>query len=112
MVRTELPYPGIAAPGVVWITGEQDLANVRELAAALARAAAVADADLVVDLSGVEFMDASTVGVILRLRNLRAAQSAPFCVRAPSPVATRVLSACGLLELVQGAPEPAIVGGR
>ena len=104
MARTE-PSRTVTTSLVVWITGDQDLANVRELSAAFAQAAALGGVDLVVDLSGVAFMDASTVGAIVRLRHLRALQCAPFAVWAPSAPARGVLSACGLLELLEGGPE-------
>ena len=105
MALIESPAWTMTTPGVVWVTGEQDIANVRELSARFAEAAAQGAVDLVVDLSGVEFMDASTVAAIVGLRSLRAAQSAPFSVRAPSARARRVLAACGLLELLDGSSE-------
>ena len=49
---------------VVGVRGEQDMGTVAVLSAAMADAIA-RDADVVVDLSGVAFIDASTLGVIL-----------------------------------------------
>ena len=49
---------------VVWLRGEHDLSTTAEVTVALARAIALDDADLVIDLSGVEFMGAETIGVM------------------------------------------------
>ena len=49
---------------VVWLIGEHDTSTVRELSTTLARAIALDDTDLVVDLTGVGFMDASTMRVL------------------------------------------------
>ena len=59
------------------------------------------DADVVVDLSGVEFMDASTVGTIVRTRNLLGSRSRSLTLRSPSSCARRVLHACHLAALVE-----------
>jgi anti-anti-sigma factor len=50
---------------VVWLRGEHDIATTVELSETLVRAIAIDDADLVVDLSEVQFIDASTIGVIV-----------------------------------------------
>ena len=61
-----------AARTVVWLRGEHDVSTVAALSETLARAIALDDADLVVDLSDVQFMGAATVGVIVRARELLA----------------------------------------
>ena len=70
---------------VVWLRGEHDICTVPALSQILARAIALDDGDLVVDLSGVQFMDASTVGVILRARDFLRLQSRSLALRSPSP---------------------------
>jgi anti-anti-sigma factor len=86
---------------VLWLEGEHDIANVRQLSVTLARAIAADDADLIiVDMSGVEFLGASTVGAIVRARDITRSANRSLVVRSPSPRAMRVLNLCGLAELV------------
>lgn len=46
---------------VIWLEGEQDIATMPLLADTMAKAIAVGDADLLVDLSGVTFTAATSV---------------------------------------------------
>ena len=86
---------------VVWVRGEHDMATAQVLAGAMARAVSLDDADVVVDLSGVDFMDASTLGAIIRTRDLLSTRSRSLHVRAPSPPARRLLQECHLADLVE-----------
>ncbi len=85
---------------VVWLRGEHDIATTAESSEALAWAIAMGDADLVVDLSEVQFMDASTIGVIVKARNFLLTRSRSLSLRAPTRCARRVLDVCGLAELI------------
>jgi anti-sigma B factor antagonist len=92
---------------VVWLRGELDIATTADVAEAIARAIAFDDADLVVDLSEVAFMDASTIGVIVRAGNMLLEQSRSLILRAPTTSARRVVDLCGLAELVEPvSPDP------
>jgi anti-sigma B factor antagonist len=84
---------------VVWLRGEHDVSTVAALSQTMARAIALDDGDLVVDLSGVDFMDAATVGVIVRARDFLELQSRSLTLRAPSTCAGRVLDLCDLADL-------------
>jgi anti-anti-sigma factor len=86
---------------VVCLRGEHDLAAVAELSATMAQAIALGEGDLVVDLSRVEFMSASTVGVLVWARELLRARSRSLVVRSPSTCARRVLELCELADLVE-----------
>ena len=90
---------GTATFTIVWLRGEQDLATLATLSTILARAIAQDDADVVVDLRDVQFMDASTVGAIVAARAQLRSQSRGLMLRAPSASASRVLSLCGLADL-------------
>ncbi len=83
---------------VVWMQGEHDAATADALTATLARAgsAGAAGLDLVVDMSGVEFLGAATVGVLLDARRRLALQSRSMTLRAPSTIASRVLGLCSV----------------
>ena len=85
---------------VVWLAGELDLATMEVLTQTLARAIAVDDADLVVDLSEVVGMDAETVGVLVRSRDFLRSQSRDLVVRAPSECARSAVEVGGLGDLI------------
>ena len=87
-------------PIVVWLWGEHDISTDRALGLALAGAIALDGAGLIVDLSAVEFMGASTLGVIARAREILRQRSASLTVRCPSAFARRVISVCGLNDLL------------
>jgi anti-sigma B factor antagonist len=81
---------------VVWLRGEHDLFTLAELWETMARAIAFDDGDVVVDLSAVDFMDASTISVLVRARTILAKRSRLLTMRSPSTRASRVLRLCGL----------------
>jgi anti-anti-sigma factor len=88
---------------VVSLCGEHDIATLAELSEAMARGIALDHADVVVDLSGVEFMGAATVTVIVRARDFLRTHSRGLTVRSPSRCAQRLLDVCGLSGLVEPA---------
>jgi anti-anti-sigma factor len=92
---------------VVWLRGEHDLSTTAALSATIARAVARNDADVVLDLSAVEFMGAATVGVIVRSREFLRARSRALVVRSPSRCALHMLQLCGLEELVDSSHDDA-----
>jgi hypothetical protein len=73
----------------------------------LARAIAVDSAGLVLDLSEVEFISPSTLGIIVRAREFLRQRSASLTVLAPSAPARRSMDACGLTDLLGPSPEMA-----
>jgi anti-sigma B factor antagonist len=89
---------------VVWLRGEHDVSTVAALSQTMARAIALDDGDLVIDLSGIQFMDAATVGVIVRARDFLHLQSRSLALQAPSPCAVRILDLCGLAALLDPRP--------
>jgi anti-anti-sigma factor len=84
---------------VFTLRGEHDASNAAELTSELDRALTVAHGDLVLDLSEVEFMGASTVGVIAHTRDALDRQHRLLTVQRPTRCARRVLEICGLAEL-------------
>ncbi|MEY2419562.1 MAG: hypothetical protein QOG90_2242 [Actinomycetota bacterium] len=83
---------------VVWLAGEHDPSTTVALAAVIDRASELDDADVLVDLSGVTFIDASVLGTLIAARNRLAARSLSLQLRAPSVVAARLLDRCGLTD--------------
>jgi anti-anti-sigma factor len=99
-------WPG-AGPIVVWLWGEHDLSTDGALGATLTGAVAVDSADVVLDLSEVEFMGVSTLRAIVRARELLRQRSRSLTVRAPSARVRRVIDACGWNDLLGTSPEVA-----
>lgn len=99
------PQPGTS---IVWLRGEHDVSTLAALSDTLSRAVALGDTALVVDLSGVQFMSAATVGVLVRTRELLRLRSRSLTLRAPSTYARRVFEICGLADLLDPpGPQPA-----
>jgi anti-anti-sigma factor len=87
----------------VWLDGEHDMATVGLLADALSKAIFIDDADLIVDLGGVTFIDAATIGVVIRARNILRPHARNLTMRRPQPCAARLLDLCGLTCLLDAA---------
>jgi anti-anti-sigma factor len=84
---------------IVAPTGELDVANVTEFRAELATAAHSSEADLIVDLSEVGFIDSSGVGAILELHEqLRRADRRLAVVAPPGTAAAVLLTLAGLRQ--------------
>jgi anti-sigma B factor antagonist len=88
-------------PTVASLSGELDLATLGDLCETLAAVIAFGDADLILDLAAVDFLDASAAGVLLRAEVFLAARSRALVLRSPPPCALPVLSACGLSDHVE-----------
>ena len=71
-----------------------DIATVEALTCELARVIGEGDSNLVVDLSGVTFMDASIIHLLLRTKLYLRSESRELLIRAPSPNARRLLQLC------------------
>jgi anti-anti-sigma factor len=89
-----------AGPTVVWLVGEHDISTDSALCRALARAIALDATALVIDLSGLEFMGASTLGTIVRAREYLRRRSGSLTVRAAPPMARRIIGICGFNDLL------------
>lgn len=93
---------------IAWLWGEHDLATADRLAEFLVAESADGD-DLVVDLSAISFMDASTISVLVRARARMAEQSRVLTVRSPSTLMERVFGCCGLDDLIEEAEAPPLM---
>jgi len=92
-------------PTVIWLRGEHDIATDGALCLTLARAIAHNDAAIVIDLSDVELMGASTIGVIVAAREFLRQRSRTLTLRCPSLFVRRIIGICHLVDLI--APSPA-----
>src|ERR1700687_2810002 len=85
---------------VVWLRGEHDVFTMDALSEVMARAIALDDAGVGVDLGGGQFMSAATVGVIVRAREFLRLRSRSLALRSPSICARRVVELCCLADVV------------
>ncbi|WP_433332418.1 STAS domain-containing protein [Spirillospora sp. CA-294931] len=81
---------------VVWVTGDIDISTASALGAYLSAALTQDGKDLVVDLSGVTFMDASGLAALLRADHHATRTGGRLKLAAPAPVITRLLTITGL----------------
>jgi anti-anti-sigma factor len=107
--------PG-AETSVVWLGGDHDIATKDVLVAVLAEAVALDEPAVVIDMSGVHFISATTIGAIVGAKNVLALQGRSLVLRGPPPFVRRVFDACGMsgllgddadagsFEAVEGAP--------
>ena len=86
---------------VLVVDGELDMAGAPGLAAALARVPPGGlGPRVVLDLEGVEFMDAAGIGCLVRARHRLARRGGALVVRRPSRSARRLLELCELEHLL------------
>jgi len=83
---------GAAGPVVVGVKGELDVATTPELRECLAGV----DGDVVVDLSGVTFMDSTALGALVAATNRSREQGATLMLRGESAFVSRLLKVAGL----------------
>lgn len=85
------PRRGLA---VVTLCGELDLAALERLRAIFARASGCAE--VVVDASGVDFIDCCALRPLLEAARAAAATGGRLVLREPSPSVVRLVAWCGL----------------
>jgi anti-anti-sigma factor len=94
--------PGWAGPEadftIVWLRGDHDKSTDKALCVTLACAIALGCSLIVVDLSEVSFMGASTFRVIARAREFCRLRERSLRLRSPSDRAQRTIDACGLAD--------------
>jgi anti-anti-sigma factor len=109
MTSCEVAVAGREAnDNVVWLRGEHDISTVTLVAEAIAAAINGDDTYIVVDLSGIHFMDAATIGVIIRARNDLLLQERTLWARSPSSQARRVLDLCRLTDFLVDPSAPTL----
>ena len=91
---------------VVFLRGEHDRATRAAVSTAIGARVTLGRGDLVIDLSGVTFMDASTVGVIVDARTALRHRGRDLVLRQPSSCARRLIELCGLADLLERPRDP------
>jgi anti-sigma B factor antagonist len=101
---TDLSYTvdrtGTTSVGV--LAGEIDLASIDALEAAITATEqdAAADGDVVLDMSGVTFLDSSGLRVLVTANDRLAGAGSRLVIRRPSASVLRVLEITGLLSTI------------
>jgi anti-anti-sigma factor len=96
---------------IVWVSGEVDLSSAHRLRELIWRARRQAGGDpprVVVDLSGVEFMDTAGLEVLLEEWNASRQFDGRLCLVAQQGPITRLLEMTGLSELFDLYAEPEV----
>ena len=92
---------------VIVLEGDIDLAAadpLRDIFAAAAREVAAVE----VDMSGVDFLDSTGIGVLVGGRNAALAHGSTFVVTRPSEPVSSVLEMSGVLQTLTGDTEPPV----
>lgn len=107
VAREARPPPVVRREGtrtVISLRGEQNVNTAIDLAKALAAASAASHGDVVVDLSKMQFIDATIITALVRGRSILRSQSRALMLRAPSGFAGRLLHLCGLVGPIDRLP--------
>lgn len=96
-VQTSLDESGTP---IIYISGEVDLANADSIAAAIEPIVAKGPERLIVDASGLEFMDSSGIALLLRW----ARDSVRVELRNPSRIIRRTIESMGLTDVLHIEP--------
>jgi anti-anti-sigma factor len=105
--RFHLPVPFVTVDDhstIIWLAGEQDVAVVDALRAALAAATSSPTDDhlrpVIVDLRGVTFMDTTTAQALIDATATQRGTSPSLTLRSPSKSVRRMLDLCGHGDLL------------
>jgi len=85
---------------VVTLAGEVDVTTAQQMRDVLMSQAAQGTPRLIVDLSGLGFMDSSGVRVLLTVRGALEASGRTLALASPQPVVARMLSLVGADQLI------------
>lgn len=85
---------------VVMLAGESDMYTNDRLRSALEAEASRAGGLLVVDLSGLQFMDSAAVQVLFRIRTMLNERGARLVLASPQKTVARMLSLVGADQLI------------
>lgn len=100
----------MSEPLIIAPHGDLDIASVGTFRAELAQAASQAEQDVVVDLSGVSFIDSSGLGALVEVHNRMRREQRDFAVVAPGGTAAAVLlnlsGLQGRLPVLEARPRP------
>ena len=93
--------------GVVALHGELDLADAPSVAEHLSAAVAAYGSRVIVDLEGLEYIDSSGLGVLVRVLKLARGSGGDLPLAGPQGVVWKVLTATGLMGVFSVYPSVA-----
>jgi anti-sigma B factor antagonist len=82
---------------VIWLSGELDMTSVQQARAAIDAALASHPGPVVLDASGLDYMDSSGLALLA----LMARQAPQVQVRNPTPIVRRLIELTGLSQILQ-----------
>jgi anti-sigma B factor antagonist len=88
------------APGRIEVHGEVDAATAPTLNAAIAAASAASDGEVLVDFTGIEFIDSSGLSVLVSNHQRLSSQSRTLVIVQPPPAARRLFEIAGLDQVL------------
>lgn len=88
-------------PILLRMWGEHDSSTVGLVSTGLAQAIDATEGDVMIDLSGVSFMDASTIACLARGEVLLQQRDRSLTVRSPSVIQRKLLEICQLAYLIE-----------
>ena len=92
---------GMNGTRVVVATGEIDIASSPGLWVALSEAIAAGQGEVIVDLSGVTFIDSQGLNVLLRAYKALSPEGRELCLRSPRPQARKALEVSGVASVLR-----------
>lgn len=102
----DVDRPAPALEQILALRGEFDTANARSLRSLIDTAIADGGGDLVLELGQVEFMDASTIGVLIDADAALRRHARALRLRSPSGIGRRLLEVCLLDHLIDTTSDP------
>jgi anti-sigma B factor antagonist len=114
MFNVELSVGGFGGHAVVALCGELDLADAPEVASQLIAAAAACGPSIIVDLTGLEFIDCCGLGVLVRALKWTRDNGGDMALAAPQQRIRLILEITGLIDVFSVYPsvEQAMSGAR
>ena len=86
---------------VLFVRGRLDHAAAEEFEKAALRHASVADKNVIIDLSGVDYLSSSALAIFQFLADRQSQHGGRLQLRAPSVAARLTLELCGLQALIE-----------
>jgi anti-sigma B factor antagonist len=112
MFSVDMSTREFAGHGVISLRGDLDVTGAPGVTSHLITAAAVYGSWVIVDLTGLDFIDAAGLGVLVRASARARRNGGELLLAAPQELVRRVLAAAGLMDVLPVYPsvEEAIRG--
>jgi anti-sigma B factor antagonist len=98
---------GLDDDAIVVLSGELDMATAPELTGVLGQVIAHGPPEVVVDFSGLSFIDSSGIAALVDAQHRLGDQERRLCIHAAHPGAVRVFEIAGLLDFLHVQSGPA-----